>query len=309
MRYLILKSILIFFTGTLIAQGDYNTKIEAGNMKVQSGDYYGALDIFTEASSISPDRPEAYVGLAKAKSKLNEYETALKDIEHAIELDPGYVESWILSGEIKVQMKNYDEALSDYDKALEVSPDNDDAIKNKILVLLLLDDKKTASKLLDNSLKDNPEYWGYYYARGVMQNSDGKFSKALEDFDQALSLNPDNKFDISINRGFTNLRLLNYTDALNDFNAALEEDPTNAGAYHSRARTHYLLEDYSSAIHDFNECLDRNEDNPVVYYDLGMAYLKMEDLNNACKNFQISCQQGNKNACKKILFECTKDLN
>ena len=131
----------------------------------------------------------------------------------------------------------------------------------------------------------------------------------MNKFDQALELEPGDKFEIAINRGFSNLGLQNYSEALNDFNTAIEIEPNNAGAYHSRARTHYLLEDYGAAINDYTESLDRNEDNPVVFYDLGMAYFKLDDLNNACKNFQRSCQLGNKNACKKFLFECTQELD
>lgn len=309
MRYIFIKAIIIFFVGTVFAQGDYESKVGAGEMKIQSGDYYGAMDIFNEAAALSPKKPDAYIGLAKARSKLNEFELALKDIERALDADPASAEAWVQSGEIRVQMKEYEKALSDYEKALEIDPIYNKATKNKILALLLLDDKKVASKLLDNSLKRSPDYWGYYYVRGVIQNSDGKFTKALEDFDQAFELNPDDKFEIAINRGFSNLGLQNYTDALNDFNTAIEVDPNNAGAYHSRARTHYLLEDYSAAINDYKESLDRNEDNPVVFYDLGMAYFKMEDLNNACRNFQKACQLGNKNGCKKFLFECTQELD
>ena len=312
MKYL--KAFFIFFSLFINATGQdagiYDDLVQAGENQISQRDYYGAIDQFNEAISIFPNRPEAYVGRANARKRLQDYNNALSDIDKATDMDPSYAEAYIVSGDIHAGLQEYELALADYNMALEHDPTNRNALNSKIIVLLQMNQTKDAQKMIENAIKSYPDYGEFYYSRGILQNSKDRFSKAIEDFDMALEkgLNTD-PFGIYVNRGFSFLGLGEFDNAVADFSKAIDIDPENASVYHSRARAYYHLNNFEEAIHDLKKSVELNQSNAVMYYDLGMAYLRIDDTSHACENFQRSCQLGNKNACKKYLYECTTDID
>lgn len=312
MKYLGTILMLIFLHAGIRAQDgeDYDQLIQAGENRISQRDYYGAIDEFNKAILVDPNLAAAFVGRALARKMIQDYESALNDIGKATDAEPSYAEAYIVSGDIHASLREYELALADYNMALKLEPENEKAINSKIIVLMQTDMHKEAQKLLEDAIDNNPEYSDFYYSRGILQNSREKFSKAIEDFDMALELglNTD-PYGIYINRGFSFLRIDEYDNAIADFSQAVDIDPDNASGYHSRARAYYRLDNFEEAVSDLKKAVELNQSNPVIYYDLGMAYLRIEETSNACVNFQRSCQLGNKNACKKYLYECSTDID
>lgn len=134
----------------------------------------------------------------------------------------------------------------------------------------------------------------------------GDFSTALTEFDRAVDENPNNP-DYLIGRGLTYLQFENYAFALDDFNSAITLDPesndtrpylhggyitmlageydiaidalttainrgnNSATVYSYRGLSFYNLEDYVSAIADLKTAIDLGETSPEVYKTLGDA--------------------------------------
>ncbi len=295
---------------TMIAQpADYQSLINAGYEKLQINDYYGAIDVFTKAIQLNDGASEAFLGRAKAYLELENYEKALNDAGQATDMTPDEAAGYVLLSKIHSGLGNFELALDDVDLALQAEPKNPDAINQQALVLLYADETKEASKILDEQIKNNPDYGGFYYSRGILNNSRERYDRAVEDFNKAEELNTGvDAFEIYINRAFAQVSLSNYEAALNDFTNATLLKPTNASAFHGKGRANYLLENYHEAVVDFETAMELNENNPVIYYDLAMAYLRLDNMNNACKNFQRSCQLGNTNGCKKLILECASEL-
>lgn len=76
-----------------------------------------------------------------------------------------------------------------------------------------------------------------------------KFAEALAVLTQALALRP--SFPMALNaRGFAYQQLQQNQQALADFDAALQLDPSYINAFHNRAVTRRILGDQSGAAQD-----------------------------------------------------------
>lgn len=98
---------------------------------------------------------------------------------------------------------------------------------------------------------------------GVAHLNTQKPEKALEDFNRAVSLDP-NKADGFIGRGNTLNTLGRYEEAINDYNTALAFDDGIANVYVNRGIAYSHLEEYERAIADFEKglALDPKIDDP-----------------------------------------------
>ena len=74
------------------------------------------------------------------------------------------------------------------------------------------------------------------------------------------------------NRGLAYFDLGNYTQAIADFNRAIEIDPRFGEAYNNRGTAYGSLGNYTQAIADFNRAIEINPRYGKAYYNRGFAY-------------------------------------
>jgi tetratricopeptide (TPR) repeat protein len=288
---------------------DAQPLLDKGWEKIEMKDYYGAIYDFSSFLKENPNSAEAYAGRAKARLEIEDVNNAEKDAEQAIEKDPDYEMGYAVLAEIQSSAREYGKALSNINKAYQINPDDPYILNRKIFILFLNDQKKEAEELLDKALESYPEYSAFYLTSGIINNDDQKYRKALNNYNKAMNLPAGrDKYNILINRGISNMRLLEYDRALEDFSQALNINSEGVSALRGRGRVYYVSGDYELAVEDFEKALELDDNNPILYYNLAMSYLRLEDLTNACMNFQRSCKLGNKNACRKVLFECTENV-
>ena len=93
-----------------------------------------------------------------------------------------------------------------------------------------------------------------YYNRGIVYGNLGEYRRAIEDYDQALRLNP-GYADAYNNRGSAYNNLGEHRRAIEDYGQALRLEPGDAGAYNNRAWTLYLLGRNAEALWDADRSL------------------------------------------------------
>lgn len=201
------------------------------------------------------------------------------------------------------------EALSKTEEALSVSGNNKQAQQYRINIYYLMQDNKEALRYADDAIKRYPQDAEFLYLRGIINNSAGRYGRALDDFNAALKTAGDEaRYMIYVNRGVANHYLLEYESAMDDFSRAIELNDTAAGGYQGRAMLHYEMKDYASAVGDFNKVLELGQENAAILFNLGMSYFRLEQKEKACPLLQKSCTLGNKNACRMSLMECVKTI-
>lgn len=194
-------------------------------------------------------------------------------------------------------------------QALLEDPSSIDAIRKQINILYLMKDDKEALQLVERALDEHPGEPELLYLKGIINIDRERFSRAIDDFDQALAgLNDKEAYKAYLGRGISHMNLLQYEQAMTDLSMSIQLNDTMASAYHSRALLNYELMDYHAAIDDFNQALQYSEGSAVLYFNLGMSYFRLSENANACPYFHKACTLGYTNACRMALMECAREI-
>jgi tetratricopeptide (TPR) repeat protein len=139
------------------------------------------------------------------------------------------------------------------------------------------DDKGQYSRALEDfgqAIETNPQDAEAFNSRGATYIALESYALALRDFDEAVRLNPASPIALG-NRCFAKAVLGDLEQALRDCNDALLIKPKFAGAYVPRALAYMKLKRYDAAIADYTSHLRTRPDDPYALFGRGMArYLK-----------------------------------
>ncbi len=108
------------------------------------------------------------------------------------------VSSVDVSGEYNVRVGNYrltdglyEDALSEFGKALQQNPENVNAHFGIAIAYMQQQDSSAAFEWYRKTLSLDSEYAPAYANRGMLKDRLGRYEEALEDYKQALRLDPD----------------------------------------------------------------------------------------------------------------------
>ena len=194
-----------------------------------------AVSSFSQAIDLAKDNPEYYynmanVGLEQAKLPGNTTKGSADILElgglffvnQAIKLDSQNVDYHILKGNILSKLKKFDEAIKAYDAGLSLDQNNKAIQNDKAYALWAKGDLEDALKILE---KNSGHFFiadGYEDLKSVVKLrnkgdklfNEGKFTKALETYENAVKIVPDPSL---------HERLANTKYKLCDFKGAIDE--------------------------------------------------------------------------------------
>ncbi|MEG4914886.1 TerD family protein [Microcoleus sp. B7-D4] len=93
-----------------------------GSLKVQKGDVPGAIANFTQALTLNPNIPQAYLGLGIATSKQGNKQQAIYNYERALQFNPNLAEAYFGRAQAYYELGNKQQAIGDYEQAIRVNP-------------------------------------------------------------------------------------------------------------------------------------------------------------------------------------------
>ncbi len=123
----------------------------------------------------------------------------------------------------------------------------------------------------------NPQDADAFNSRGTTYTALGRFERAILDFDQAIELNSGSPMAFS-NRCLAKALSGLLEQSLADCNEALRLKPKNAGAFAVRGLVHLKLRRYDAAIADYNAELQLVPNDPYSLFGRGMAKYMKGDL-------------------------------
>jgi len=106
--------------------------------------------------------------------------------------------------------------------------------------------------------------------RGNAYQSKGDYQRAIQDYDEALRLDPDSALAFN-NRGSAYQHMGNYERAIQDYDQAIRLDSSSALAYNNRGRANHLKEDYAKALKDYGDAIELDPDFPLPFYNRGLT--------------------------------------
>ena len=135
----------------------------------------------------------------------------------------------------------------------EIDPTDALAYSNRGSAYAKLGQFQEAINDFDQAIKLDPTPLRYNN-RGLAHGQFGQFQEALNDFDQAIKLDPtSSRYN---NRGMAYGELGQVQEAINDFDQAIKLDPTNARAYSNRGLGHNAFGQFQEAINDFDRACE-----------------------------------------------------
>jgi tetratricopeptide (TPR) repeat protein len=109
-----------------------------------------------------------------------------------------------------------------------------------------------------------------FLARGSAWALKGEYDKAIQDYDEAIRLEP-NRGDAFNNRGDAWDAKQEYDKAIRDFDEAIRLDPNDDDAFLNRSIARHAKGEYDKAIQDFNQAIRLNPELAVVLSAVDVA--------------------------------------
>lgn len=171
-----------------------------GVAKADKNDFDGAIGDYTQALKVDPQDPDYLNGRAQAYEAKNELDKALADYNQSLKINPKSIYAYNNRGATYQRKGDYARAAADYGEVTKLAPNSIDAWSARCWVRAM---------------------------------TPGQAQQALSDCDQALKIKADVP-DVLDTRGFVNLKLNQFDNAIKDYDAALKGDPRLAGSLYGR---------------------------------------------------------------------------
>ncbi len=140
---------------------------------------------------------------------------------------------------------------------------------------------------LDNEQNFEDATLKFYYGNSKIILD--KYEDAIEDYDEAIRLNPD-LMEAYVNRAICYIHLDDYKESLSDLNKAIKLDPTNYMAYTSRGSVLSRLGRQNEAFSDFKKSISINSNYGTTYYNRAIANLELEQMKEALEDYNIAIE-------------------
>lgn len=133
-----------------------------------------------------------------------------------------------------------------------------------------------ADATLVKALRSNPSHVKSLILKGVIHNARQRYDKAIEKFDMALRLQPQNGLAFG-NRGIARRNKGLTRDALADFDRALDILGSDVSFLKQRAICHRILQQYHAALADYNLAISLSPNNAELLYQRSRVYMRIDD--------------------------------
>jgi Tfp pilus assembly protein PilF len=120
--------------------------------------------------------------------------------------------------------------------------------------------------------------------RGVAWMKEKEYDKAIEDFDEAIRLDPSNARAHGC-RGCARVNKKEYGTALRDLNEAIRLDPENARAYDNRGQVYGEMKNWDLAIQDFDEAIRLDPKCSPAYSNRGRVWGEKKRYDKSIEDF------------------------
>jgi len=158
------------------------------------------------------------------------------------------------------------------------------------------------------SCRDSDTKISKHIKKALEYQQEKDYSKAIDELNRAQE-SDGNSADLYILRGKVNSQAEKYVEALNDFSQAIAIDPKNTVAYFDQGVTYYLADKNDSAIRAFNNAIKTKGGDslylefngklfkdkyieadipmPQIKYFRGLAFYSKSDNENAFNDFSF----------------------
>ncbi|MGC9060536.1 MAG: tetratricopeptide repeat protein, partial [Thermoplasmata archaeon] len=151
----------------------------------------------------------------------------------------------------------------------------------KSLALYHKKDIKNAEKILDTADNSNPDTWIY---RGNLKFQSGDFASAIECYNEALKLAPNNVAAM-YNKANALLQIGDYLNAEKILEKLVEDNPHNEEIWNNLGNIYARKGKLEDAISAYTRAIELNPEYTIARYNLGMVLARNEQYAEAIEQF------------------------
>lgn len=151
----------------------------------ENKEFRAALEDYTRALELTPNRSELFIRRAVCYEELGEYPQAIKDLTEVLAMRPYRAEVYSMRGKIYVKMEKKPEALWDFNKAVELKPLKPDFYVDR-------GDFYKAEGRLEPATRDYYAAAELYAYTAKNFRLSKKWQDAINEYDKAILRNPEN---------------------------------------------------------------------------------------------------------------------
>lgn len=223
---------------------------------MNTGKYKKALELCNKEIIRKPEEASNYDIRCTIYNTLGNYEAALKDINKSYLLDSVNF-SFLQRADIQSELGNFDHALADIKKEQSINGD---------------------SKLLYGSLAN------VFFLKE-------EYEAALNKITDGIKKYPNDAYLYNF-KGFINMEIEDYKEAIFYFDKAIEFDEFYGIAYNNRGFCKYNLGLYELAEEDVSKSLEFNAGNALAHRNMGLIQIKLDKKEEGCAALQKALEFG-----------------
>ncbi len=246
-----------------------------------------AMELLNLAIEVEPENPSNYKDRSDCYEYYDEWELALADLIKALELDPDdggiYFDLAIAYG----NLNQLDLELSTYLEYLERFGEDITVYNNIAVIYEEKEDYDKAIEYYDLCIKENDDRSIRNKAE-LLYNKLGKTEEALELFNQAVELEPENPANYAFRADYY-FDLDKWELALEDYKKTTELNPESARALFRTAYAYGELNEYDLQLSTYINCLKTFGEDRVVYNNMALIYAyDLDEFDKAIEYFDLS---------------------
>lgn len=230
--------------------------------------WQNSMAIWDDGIKKNPEQCTAYFNKGVTSATILGNDVALKYYHIAIEKDSTYFPAYINIGNIMFTRNNYEEAYKFFKKGYELDTTQIEIARSVVVCAMKAKNFELAYSEGQNLLSRFPRYAKGHGTVANVYNDSGKYEEALQLATKGITLDQ-NEYDCYFQKGFAEIKLNRFADAINSYNLA------------EKIKT----------------------DDPYLYYNRAFAYNFSQEINKGCIDMKKAKDMGVPN-CDQYLATC-----
>lgn len=264
---------------------EYPTYPHAYNMLalgyIGEGNAEDAIKTFEQLDDLSPEKSDAPINLAVLYEQMGNTLDADEQLEIALQREPENEQVLEKATIIKLRRNKIQEALQYSEKAIELYPESVELFILRSQVLARNGQVEEAIQLLN----DQPQTRAVQQLIGQLQ----QLQKSTPSQGVSRERNAAKMF---MDQGVQAAKSGNYDLALENFDKAIQADPTMYEAYANKGSFYARTGQAEEAEENFLQAVQLNPEAFNVHAMLGLLYTEMGNVEKSCYHYRIAANGG-----------------
>lgn len=284
--------------------------------KFSQADFEGAIDSYSDALKLMPNKGVLYLQRGLARLETNDFKGSLADLDKALELDkPNRLPILICRGKAKLGLHDNESALQDFQEALKLDDKASLGYIGRAETYLAMGEDDHSLQDLEQALRLDPLQPHAYFLRAQIYKKKKMKDEAMADLKKAVELDRtylakdkelgsgriddgDNLAELikmsgkhsvmagkMIGRGLDLERAGDHLAAIKELTEAILSSPDSLEAYKWRAELYMSMSSFELARKDLSSAIDITPNDPRLYALRAKANLELGDSSNAIKDY------------------------